>query len=40
VLVRLDAVSGGDLEMLIEEAWRGQAPAALASDRRVEYEVG
>ena len=30
VLVRLDAVSVDDLEMLIEEAWRCQAPAALA----------
>jgi hypothetical protein len=30
VLVRLDAVSVGDLEVLLEEAWRCQAPAALA----------
>lgn len=30
VLVRLDAVSVADLEMLIEEAWRCQAPATRA----------
>lgn len=30
VLVRLDAVSVADLEMLIAEAWRCQAPASLA----------
>lgn len=30
VLVRLDAVTVDDLEMLIEEAWRCQAPVALA----------
>jgi hypothetical protein len=29
VLVRLKAVSVADLKMLIEEAWRCQAPAAL-----------
>lgn len=29
ILVRLDAVSTADLEMLIAEAWRCQAPAAL-----------
>jgi hypothetical protein len=29
VLVRLDAVSPNDLEILIEEAWRCQAPADL-----------
>jgi hypothetical protein len=29
VLVRLDAVSVADLKLLIEEAWRCQAPAAL-----------
>lgn len=29
VLVRLDAVTIADLETLIEEAWRCQAPAAL-----------
>jgi hypothetical protein len=31
VLVRLDAVSADDLEILIEEAWRCQAPAELSS---------
>jgi hypothetical protein len=31
VLVRLDAVSVADLEVLIEEAWRCQAPAAARS---------
>jgi hypothetical protein len=30
VLVRLEAVSVADLKMLIAEAWRCQAPAALA----------
>ena len=30
VLVRLGAVSIGELEVLLEEAWRCQAPAALA----------
>jgi hypothetical protein len=30
VLVRLDAVSIADLKVLIEEAWRCQAPAELA----------
>ena len=30
VLVRLDAVTVADLEVLLEEAWRCQAPAALA----------
>ena len=34
VLVRLDAVSVDDLEMLIEEAWRCQAPAALAKSSK------
>ena|SRR6185503_17469225 len=30
VLVRLDAVSATDLEILIQEAWRCQAPAELS----------
>jgi hypothetical protein len=30
VLVRLDAVTTGDLKVLIAEAWRCQAPAGLA----------
>jgi hypothetical protein len=33
VLVRLDAVSVADLEMLIPEAWRCQAPADLRRAR-------
>ncbi len=34
VLVRLDAVSVGDLKVLIAEAWRCQAPAELAQRTR------
>lgn len=35
VLVRLDVVTAADLEILIEEAWRCQAPAELSrSDTR------
>jgi hypothetical protein len=34
VLVRLDAVSVADLEMLIAEAWRCQAPPDLAQRNR------
>ena len=32
VLVRLDAVTVADLKVLITEAWRCQAPAALAAE--------
>ena len=34
VLVRLDAVSVADLEMLIAEAWRCQAPTEPAKHAR------
>jgi hypothetical protein len=34
VLVRLDAVSIADLKVLIEEAWRCQAPAELAQRQK------
>jgi hypothetical protein len=34
VLVRLDAVSVADLKLLIAEAWRCQAPPALAEAKR------
>ena len=33
VLVRLDAVSTEDLEVLLEEAWRCQAPKRLVRER-------
>jgi hypothetical protein len=35
VLVRLKAVNAADLRMLIEEAWRCQAPAALTKGRSI-----
>ena len=35
VLVRLDAVTVRDLKVLIEEAWRCQAPAELAQKPKV-----
>lgn len=34
VLVRLESVSVSELRMLIEEAWRCQAPPELAGNRR------
>ena len=34
VLVRLDAVSRDELEVLLEEAWRCQAPKALLGGKR------
>ncbi|HZO41185.1 MAG TPA: hypothetical protein VFE97_18350, partial [Methylomirabilota bacterium] len=34
VLVRLDAVSAEELEVLLEEAWRCQAPKALLGGKK------
>jgi hypothetical protein len=39
VLVRLKAVSAADLRMLIEDAWRCQAPAALTKRTTSKQEM-